>query len=193
MPSKVLPGNETVLLIPAVELNGVPYAVTPSAEVAISAITSAVLNYYIPVTTNAHANAGHGGNVSCATRDDLALGLTDSDTDDSRTICSIGQAETPTFYNFEADFAFFHDATIASTSSVFEMATDLVRAPDIKYIIAHRIGFRPNVTAAAGQEWDFYYAWTDNPVPEFEDGGKQFRTQSFVPKNLVNIAYTLGS
>jgi hypothetical protein len=186
---KLLPGNETVLLVPAVEVNGVPHLIGDTL-VPIEAPTSAVLNEWIVVTVPSHANAGAGGNVSCAIRDDMNLGLTDSDTDSDRTICSVGQSEDPTFYNFDAELTGFVDADVDG-DGVYNLFRDLTRAPDIPYVISHRIGYGQTVAAASGQEWDFYYAWTDNPVIGYGDGNNQTTTQNFVPKNIVNVGYEL--
>lgn len=193
MANKVLPGNETVLLIPAIEKDGVPYLVYPGGQESIAAPTSALLNHYIGILTNGSAGWGHGGNISCALRDDSVLRLDDSDTDSDRTICSIGQSETPTFYNFTNELNIFRDEDVDSTTSVFVMSYDLIRAPDIKYVAAHRIGRRNTENTAAGETWDFYYSWTDNPVPIYDDGGNQLVTATLVPKSIVNINYELAA
>lgn len=187
---KLLPGHETVVLIPAIEVNGVPHLVGDTL-VPLNLPTSAVINEWLTVTSNGSTGSGAGGNISCALRDDLTLGLTDSDSDSDRTICSVGQSEELTFYNFDAEFNIFRNENPTDATSQFVMASDLVRAPDIPYIIAHRIGYESDELAAEDQEWDFYYAWTDNPVDAYSDGGNLIRTQTMVPKNLVNIAHIL--
>jgi hypothetical protein len=173
---KVLPGNETVLLTPAVEVNGVPHLIGDTL-VPYNAPTIAVLNTC---------------NISCAVRDDMNLGLTDSDTDSDRTICSTGQTEEPTFYNFDAELTGFVDEDLTG-DGVYNLFRDLTRAPDIPYIIVHRIGKAPDAAFAIGDEVDLYYAWTDNPVMGYGDGNNQTITQNFVPKNLVNVGYELAA
>lgn len=190
---KLLEGNETVLIVPAVDQGGVPFLAWSGGLVNIAAPTTAALNYWQSVSGNGSTNAGAGGNVSCALKDDLKLSLTDSSTDKDRTICSVGLAEALTFYNFQADFTIFRDQDLTSTTSVFNMAKDLVRAPDIPYIIVHRIGKPSSAVFAVGDEVDLYYAWTDNPVPVYADGGNQQVKQTFIPKNIVNISYTLAA
>ncbi len=189
MVDKLLPGNETVLLVPAVEVNGLPHLIGDTL-VPIDAPTSAVLNIWQAVQKPSDAGSGAGGNVSCALKDDLNLALTDSDTDSDRTICSVGQSEEFTFYNFDAELTGFVDEDIVG-DGVYNLFRDLTRAPDVPYIIVHRIGFSAATAFAAGHEIDAYYAWTDNPVPNYSDGANQTITQTFVPKNLVNISYEL--
>lgn len=188
---KLLEGNETVLLTPAVETGGVPFIAHGGGLVNIATPTVAALNYWQAVTSPGSTNAGAGGNISCALKDDLKLSLTDSSTDKDRTICSVGQAEALTFYNFQADLTVFRDLNKADATSVFNMARDLVRAPDIPYIVVHRIGKPSSAPFAIGDEVDLYYAWTDNPVPVYADGGNQQVKATLIPKNIVNISYTL--
>jgi hypothetical protein len=190
--SKLLPGHETVILVPATEVNGVPQLLG-ATMVPYTAPTSAILNKYIPITSNGVAGSGSGGNVSCALSDDLNLGLSDSDTSDERTICSTGQSQALTFYNFDAEFRIFRDIDTTDNTSEFNLAVDLTRAADIPYIIAHRIGYPQTALAAPGQEWDFYYAWTNNPVPDYADGENQAIAQTFISKSIVNVGYTLLS
>jgi hypothetical protein len=190
--AKVLPGNETVLLVPAYEVLGVPHLMGATLD-PISAPKVATLNRWQAVVAPNSANAGAGGNISCAIRDDLSLGLTDSDTDSDRTICSVGQSEDLTFYNFDAELATFRHEDVNDKTGVFSLAKDLTRAADIPYIIVHRIGYPSTTPFAVGQEVDLYYALTDNPVPEYDDGSNQLVAQTMVPKNLVNIAYALAA
>jgi hypothetical protein len=190
---KILPGNETVLLVPAIETAGIPYLVGGAGTAPISLPTTAILNYWQAVTSNGSANFGAGGNVSCALKDDMKLSLTDSSTDKDRTICSVGLAEALTFFNFVADITVFRDQSLNDTTSLFNMTSDLVRAPDIPYVIVHRIGKPSTAVFAVGDEIDLYYAWTDNPVPVHADGGNQQVKQTFIPKNIVNISYVLAA
>lgn len=189
MTDKLLPGNEAIILIPALEIAGIPQLIGDTL-VPINAPTSAVINKWLNnVSTSALAN---GGNISCAVKDDAKLEQTASDTDKDRTICSVGQAENPTFYHFDAQLNGLRDLDLAATG-LFNLFRDLVSAPDIPYVIAHRIGYKSDVAAAAGQDWSFYYAWTDNPIPGYADGGNQSIGQTFVAKNLVNIRATLSA
>lgn len=190
--TKTLPGFETILLIPAVEINGVPWMITPTGLVDYENPTAAALNAYIPVLKPSDPLAAQGGNVSCAILDDLNLGLADSDTDDSKTVCSKGNSADLTFYNFDAELNGKRDEDIFA-DSLWNLWRDLTRAPDVAYFIAHRVRGQINSTvpAAVGQEWDFYYVHTDVQVPGYGDNEPIQAQSTFIPKNVVNVRHTL--
>jgi hypothetical protein len=180
--------NETdaVVFIPAYEVLGEPKAILPTGLVAWDALTSAQINHYASVTTLAHANAGAGGNVTCAiVSDGFTLNLTDSEEDDERTLCDPGNSVDLTDLNFDADLTGFRDAVPASTSSVFNLWKSLTFAPDVPYIIVHRVGFASDVAFAAGHEIYTYYAHTDLPVNVHDDGSKQKIQSTMIPKGAL--------
>jgi len=196
MAQKMLVGDrDTVLLIPAYEINGIPQAAFPTAGATqpITAITSALLTYYIAATTPAGTGAKWGGNVTCAVVDDWKLALKDSSTKAIKTLCSVGQAEELTYYNYDAQFNFLRDISPSDTASEFNLPITLTSAPDVAYIIAHRIGKSRTAVAAVGEEWNFYYVWTDHAVPSFADGDYQQVGETFVPKGIINFKYILAS
>ena len=190
--SKVLPGFETILLLPAIEVNGVPWIITPTGLVDYENPTAAALNVYLNITKPSDNYASQGGNISCAVLDDLNLGLTDSDTDDAKTVCSKGNTAALTFYNFDAELNAKRDEDI-DADGLYNLFRDLTRAPDVQYFIAHRVRGEYNSTdaAAAGQEWDFYYVNTDIQVPGYGDNEHIQAQTSFIPKNVVNVRHTL--
>lgn len=184
---KLLVGDkDCILLLPATEILGIPNVFGATGLVPFDELEAADYNKYISIVTNASTGWGAGGNVTCAIQDDFTLGSTDPEVDDTKTVCSKGSSGAIKRYNFEAEFSIFRDATIGSTSSVFEMASDLVRAADIPYIIAHRIGYSSDTVAAVGHEWNLYYVFTDNPVDTAGDDEWQMRVQTFVPKNIIS-------
>lgn len=194
MPAKVIPGFETILALPALVKDGEPHIVTTTGLVPASAPTSAALNQYISITTSTHAQGHAGGNISCAVLDDLNLGLTGSDTDDTKTVCSKGNTETPTLYNFDAELNILRDEDLVATG-LYNFVRDLFAGPDVPYILAHRVrgGYDSTENAAAGQEWDFYYVETDNPVPTYGDGEFQTLSLGLIPRGWVHVRHTLGS
>lgn len=184
---KLLIGDkDTILLMPVIEVDGVPNVASASTLVPFDALTNAVYNRYINITSPGSTNSGDGGNVTCAVQDDFTLGSTDPEIDDTKTVCSKGASGEIKRYNFEAGFNIFRDADPTDTTSVFNMATDLVRAPDIPYLIAHRIGYSSDTASAVGHEWNLCYVHTDNPVDTLGDDEWEMRTQSFVPKNIIS-------
>lgn len=194
MAQKLLVGDkDTVLMIPAFEINGVPQLVLPTGGVVVpfTAPTAALLNYWIGVKTPADAGAHWGGNVTCAIVDDWSLMMTDSATDNTKTLCSVGQSQALTFYNYDAKMKFLRDINPADTTSEFNLPRTLTRAPDAQYMIAHRIGYSRTATTAIGQEWNLYYAWTDEPIPASADNAYQTIGEDFIPKGIVNFKYVL--
>ena len=194
MVAKLLSGFETILLLPAIDVNGSPSVITATGVVPVTSITAAVLNQYISITTGASAQGNAGGNISCAVVDDLSLGLTGSDTDDTKTVCSKGQTETPTFYNFDAELNILRDEDLVA-AGLYNLARDLTRAPDVPYVIAHRVkgGKDSTENAEIGDEWDYYYVWTDNPVPGYGDGENLTIALNFIPKGWVSTGQNLAA
>jgi len=196
MAQKMLVGDkDTVLLIPAFEINGVPQAALPStgSAVPIDAPTVALLNYYIPITSPADIGAHWGGNITCAIIDDWKLGLKESATKNIRTLCSVGQAEELTFYNFDAQMNFLRDIDPSDTNSEFNLPLNLTSAPDVQYLVAHRVGYSRTTAAALTQEWHFYYNWTDHAIPASSDGEYQAIGETFVPKGIINFKHELAA
>ena len=189
MSDKLLEANECIVLIPATEILGVPQLIGDTL-VPLDAPTVAVIEKWR--NNSSTAGLANGGNVSLAIKDDVKLEQTASDTDKDRTICSTGQSETPTFYNFDAQMNGFVDEDKAATG-VFNLFRDLTFAPDVPYIIAQRVGYKQDVATAIGQEWDFYYAWTDNPVWGYADNTNMTIGETFISKNLLSVRYILAA
>jgi hypothetical protein len=196
MAQKMLVGDkDTVLLLPAYEINGVPQFALPSTgkSMPITAPTVALLNYFIPVTTPGATGGDWGGNITCAVIDDFTLALTDSATDDTRTICSVGQSQDLTFFNYDISMNFLCDLDPFDATSEFNLPKLLTSAPDVAYLVAHRVGFSRTVPAEIGQEWHFYYAWTDHSIPAAADSANQTLGQTFVPKGIINFKTVLAA
>lgn len=108
-------------------------------------------------------NATFVHDVSCALLDDYELNQTESDTDDARTICDIGQVSNPTDYNYTIDLTALMDKD-QGANGAFNRFRDLVRAPDVKYLIYKRIGPAQSANFAQGQYVSLYGGITDYPV-----------------------------
>src|SRR5690606_31446612 len=102
--------------------------------------------------------ASWGGNITCSIIDDWNLALADSATNSIRTLCSVGSSEELTFYNYAAVMNFLRDVDPKDDTSEFNLPANLTSAPDVAYLVAHRIGYSRTEPAAIGQEWHFYYA-----------------------------------
>lgn len=196
MSDRVLRGNETVLLIPAYvdadgEVNGIhPGGVVPLNET--TGLTTAILDYWIAVNTANHANANGGGNVSCAIKDDMTLGLTDSNADTDRTLCDEGQVEQLTSKNFDSKAIGFRDEDL-SANGAYNLFHKLTFGPDVPYIQAHRIGAKQTALSSIGEVWDYYYVNTDVQIPQYADNANITTDVTFIPKNKVAFAATLAA
>lgn len=153
------------------------YAFDPEAFADLSAPTVAELN-----------GTAFGYNISCAITDDYTLNMTDSDTDDSRSICDVGQVETPTFFNYEASLDAFRDID-PNAAGLFNLFRDLFRAPDVPYILVKRIGKSNTEPFAVGDFVSLYSVNTDYPVDTTEDNAPLLFGARFKPTGGINVNY----
>ena len=169
MAQKLLRGNVTIV------------AADPEAFADPAAPTATELN-----------NATLVYNISCAITDDYTLNMTESDTDDSRSICDIGQVATPTFFNYEASLDGFRDADLDATG-VYNLFRDLFRAPDVPYILIKRIGGANNTPFAVGDTISMYEVNTDYPVDIVEDGSPIMFGARFKSTGNLNVNYEVAA
>lgn len=133
-----------------------------------------------------------GFNISCAILDDYTLNMSDSDTDDSISICDIGNVSSPTFENYEAELNGFRDKSVTD-NGVFNLFRDLFLAPDRDYWLVKRIGYAQNAPFAVGQTISMYGVTTDYPIDVVEDNtmlqtGARFKTNGSLNVNHVITA-----
>lgn len=84
-------------------------------------------------------------NISCAIVTGFTLNPTDSDTDDTRSICDEGNIATPTWDNYEANLTFFRtsvgEAAAAGTvDEVMQTVFELFRSKGAEGYLIRRIG-----------------------------------------------------
>jgi len=196
MAERLLRAHRTIMLVPLVDISGVPYLLggtqLASVTTPFTAPSAAVLNTWLAVVDNANSISGVGGNISCAVMDDVDLGLADSDTDDELTICSIGNEVEPTFYNVNASITFQRDES-PSAVNVRNLAWNLMRGKGRRYAIVDRAWGEYTSTSSfvAGQKIDMYEANTDSLVDVTEDQVTVKGTQNFVPTGIVLVNGTV--
>ena len=184
MAERLINETDTVVMIPAHAVLGDYKAITQTGLKSIEALTAADINYYAVVSDLSHANAGSGGNVSCAIdAGAFTLGNGDSQEEDDKTLCDPGNIVDLGDATYDADITGFRDADPTATDSAFVLWESLTFVADVPYIIIHRVGYKSDVQFAAGQEIDAYVVETDWPVPVVSDGGKQKIQSVFIPKN----------
>jgi len=157
----------------------------------------AISNWASPTASalNAAVSAGLGFDISCAITDDsVSINLTDSDTDDSLSICDIGNVSTPTFFNYEVTFDSFRNGpvSVGSAVAVYEIPVNLFSAPDRPYYIVTRIGPAQGTTFAAGQIVNIFGVNTDYPTDVLGDGENILFGSRFKPSGQVYTNATLA-
>lgn len=163
------------------------YAFYPEAVTDWSALTGAELEAAI--------TAGLGFDISCALTDDsVSINLTDSDTDDSISICDVGNVSTPTFFNYEVSFDSFRNgpASAGTPVAVYELPVDLFQTADRPFYIVKRIGVPQGTPLAAGQIVSAYGVNTDFPVDVLGDGENILFGSRFKANGQVNTNVTLA-
>lgn len=190
--------TRTILLLPCVEINGVLNIISGTSAASVltpfSAPTSAALNTWAGVVTASNPLGSIGGNISQAVLDNVALGLGTSATDGTLLITSVGNEVSPTLNKVNATLEFMRDVDPAQ-AGVYNLAWQLARTADIRYVIADRIQGGKKSTAAfsALDVVSFYSAKTDNGIDNIGDQKFTTFSQAFVADGLVNPNYTLGS
>ena len=145
---------------------------------------------YNPDTPSA-ALLTNARNISCAIVSGYTLNATDSDTDDSTSICDGANAGVPTFYNYEGNLTFFRDADVIATTSDFAKAFAFFKNGKAEGYLVRRVGYPSTQAAAAGQKVSSYKFISDNPQDAVEDGGPVQYTVPFLPQGRMALNKTL--
>lgn len=126
MPTKMLNPNTTLIVVPE------SFITNPAAP------SAAVLN------------GVNALNISCAVTRGYTLNPTDSDTDDTASICDTGNVQTRLFDNYEGELTMFRDANIADNTSVYNTAFNYFKTVDQRFYVFRRLGKKSTVAVAAG-------------------------------------------
>lgn len=121
-------------------------------------------------------------NISCAIAAGYTLGAAESDTDDTRSICDVGNVKTPTIGNYEGNLTFFReklaegnkpragsDPKATDADKAWELFKKGLADPAEGYLVK-RIGMARDVAAAQGQEISAFKFIADNPTDVTGDG-----------------------
>lgn len=125
-------------------------------------------------------------NISCAIEDTYTLNMTGSDTDDSISICDIGDVQTPTFQNYEASLDGFRDED-PEFDGVYNLFFNLFNGLDRPYILVKRIGPNNTDLAEPGQTVSLYEVNTDNPIDIIGDNEMIRLGARFKPTGNLNV------
>jgi hypothetical protein len=173
MTSKMLPGHISV------------YAFAPEATADWTAPSAASL-------TSALSN-NLGWDISCALEESgFKLGTTGYDTDNSKSICDIGNIENATFLNYEASLdGFRSDPT--SITAVYNTFYELFAQPDRTFYLVERIGPAQGTAFAAGQEVSAFGVVTDYGVDVVGDNAMIMYGARFKPNGNIATFRTVAS
>lgn len=122
-----------------------------------------------------------GTNISCAIVTGYSLNFTDSDTDDTKSICDNANVQTPTNDNYEANLTLFRSDLVVPTALLASVFTLFKKAGAQGYLV-RRIG-KPNAAAAAiGDVVQVFGVESDLPqVVESDNNGPIQMTVPFIP------------
>lgn len=140
--------------------------------------------------------------LSCAfTEDGTELTLSDSETDDTLTFCSIGNEVTLTLGNVKGTITWLKDANTGGSgstvdlTSLFNLATADLDAPDIPYWLISRTG--PNasqdINFAVGHKIKMASFVTDQPQDTLENKKPIRGTQNLVFSGSYNWNFQIAS
>lgn len=134
-----------------------------------------------------------GTNISCAIVVGYTLNFTDSDTDDSKTICDEGNVANRGFANYEASLSFFRDS-VGDAPTVFSTARDIFKAQEhVTGWLVVRQGYKSAVPYAADQHISIFKVTSDFPRDEEGDGGTPIQfTVPFLSQGLAVANYEIA-
>lgn len=155
MPTKMLNPNTTLIAVPE---SFVPNPLAPSAAV---------------------LNGVNAINISCAVTRGYTLNPTDSDTDDTASICDTGNVQNRLFDNYEGELTLFRDANIADNTSIYNIAWTFFRNPDVRFYLYRRLGKKSTVAIATGDLLEGFLFINDRT--RSVDGGDAGPIQFTVP------------
>jgi hypothetical protein len=128
-------------------------------------------------------------NVTCALNEDgTEFTLGDSDTDDTLTFCDKAGVSTPTLYNPTVVFESFVDAD-KNGSGEFSELTEMIKFPNIEYIVILRIGKKSNEAIAVGDIIKMVAVKTDYGIDVMVSGENVRMNQAFLANDFLNWNY----
>lgn len=149
-----------------------------------------------------YADEGPAKNLSCGIVSGMTLAATDSETDDTTTICDSAAANTPVRSNFEANIPFLREdidqgTGKANDKSPAEVAFQLFKnagpETDVSGWLVQRLGYAQDTAAKAGQLVSVFKVRADNPQDVIGEGTTPIQfTVPFMPQGdmATNVPLT---
>lgn len=148
-----------------------------------------IANYLAP--TAAEINAGV--NISCAIVTGYTLNATDSDVDNTKSICDNSNTSNPTFDNYDANLTFFR-SVIADSTGVYYAAFNLFKTEGVAGYLVRRIGKDNAAVAAIGDTVSVFGVESDVPTDTESDAGGPIQLGvPFLPQGKMKINYTIAA
>lgn len=126
MPTKMLNPNTTLWVVPE---SFITNPLAPSAAI---------------------LNGANSINISCAVTRGYTLNPTDSDTDDTASICDTGNVQNRLYDNYEGELTMFRDGNSADATSIYNIAFNYFKTVDQRFYVYRRLGKKSTVVAAVG-------------------------------------------
>lgn len=133
---------------------------------------------------------GRGWDISCAIEAGYSLAATGFSTDDSRSICDIGNVENATFTEYEASLDGFRSDPDAPTA-VYDTFFELFSGIDREFYLVSRIGPTQGTALAAGQIISAFGVLTDYGTDIVGDNSMVLYGARFKPNGNINTFTTL--
>jgi len=130
-------------------------------------------------------------NISCAVVSGYTLNATDSDVDDSTSICDGANVELPTFYNYEANITFFRDSDLVTTTTDYAKAFNFFKTGRSIGWLVRRLGYPSTQAAAAAQVVSVYKVMSDISQDVVADSGPIQFTVPFAQQGSMNLNVAL--
>lgn len=132
--------------------------------------------------------------ISCAVADDYTLGMADSDTDNTQSVCDIQAVETPTFYNYEASLNGFSDLDQSTASTgVYNLFRDLFSVKGINGYLIIRIGQAQAAAFDTNSIISSFKVVTDYPADIDAAGAPMALGARFKPQGWALPEYKVAS
>jgi hypothetical protein len=137
--------------------------------------------------TAVELNATTSLNISCAVTRGYTLNPTDSDTDDTASICDTGNVQNRLFDNYEGELTMFRDGNAADGASVFNIAFNYFKSVDQRFWVYRRLGKKSTLPFVDGDLIEGFLFVNDRT--RSIDGGDSGPIQFTVPL-LAQGTYT---
>lgn len=130
-------------------------------------------------------------NISCAVTRGYTMNPTDSDTDDTASICDTGNVQTRLFDNYEGELTMFRDANIADASSVYNLAFNYFKDVDQRFWVYRRVGKKSTMPFEDGDLIEGFLFTNDRTrsVDGGDSGPVQFTVPLLAQGNYTGYTY----